>query len=44
MKQRIINALGIAVEYSIYGMIFFIPVSIAALGTFAGFTALFFLI
>lgn len=44
MKQKIINALDIAVEYSIYGMIFFIPVSIAALGTFAGFTALFFLI
>jgi O-antigen ligase len=44
MKQKIINALDIAVEYSIYGMIFFIPISIAALGTFAGFAALFFLI
>lgn len=43
MKQKIINALDIAVEFSIYGMIFFIPISIAVLGIFAGSTALFFL-
>ena len=44
MKLKILRFLDKAVEYSIYGMIFFIPISKAALGTFAGFTALFFLI
>ena len=44
MKLKILKLLDRAVEYSIYGMIFFIPISIAALGVFAGFTIMFFLI
>ncbi|MFA5311632.1 MAG: O-antigen ligase family protein [Candidatus Omnitrophota bacterium] len=43
MKQKIIGVLDKAVEYSVYGMIFFIPVSIALLGIFAGSAVFFFL-
>lgn len=36
MKLKILKFLDIAIEYSVYGIIFFIPTSIAALNIFAG--------
>jgi len=44
MKLRIIRYLDVAVEYLIYGVIFFIPISITMIGTFAGMATVFFLI
>ena len=44
MKLKILRFLDVAVEYSIYGVIFFIPISIAMIGTFAGMAIVFFLI
>jgi O-antigen ligase len=44
MKTKILKFLDVAVEYSIYGLIFFIPISIAMIGTFAGFVIAFFLL
>ena len=44
MKLKIIKYLDLAVEYLIYGVIFFIPISITMIGTFAGMATVFFLI
>jgi len=44
MKLKILRFLDIAVEYSVYGLIFFIPISIAMMGSFAGFVLIFFLL
>jgi O-antigen ligase len=44
MKPKILRFLDKGVEYSIYVMIFFIPISIAAIGSFAGMAAFLFLI
>jgi len=44
MKLKILRFLDIAVEYSVYGLIFFIPISIAMMGSFAGFVLTFFLL
>jgi len=44
MKLKILRFLDAAVEYLIYGVIFFIPISIAAIGTFAGMAIVFFLV
>jgi len=44
MKLKILRFLDVAVEYSVYGLIFFIPISIGMIGTFAGFAITFFLI
>lgn len=44
MKDKIIRSLDVAVEYLIYGVIFFIPISIGMIGTFAGMAIVFFLI
>jgi len=43
MKSKILKFLDTAVEYSVYGVIFFIPISIAMIGTFTGLAAVFFL-
>jgi len=43
MKLRIIRFLDIAVEYAIYGVVFFIPISISMIGIFAGIAVLCFL-
>jgi O-antigen ligase len=44
MKLRILRFLDVAVEYSVYGLIFFIPISIAMISSFAGFVLTFFLL
>ncbi len=44
MKLKILRFLDVAVEYSVYGLIFFIPISIAMIGTFASFVLTFFLL
>jgi hypothetical protein len=44
MKIRVLKFLDLAVEYAIYGVIFFIPISITMIGTFAGMATVFFLI
>jgi len=44
MKLRILRFLDAAVEYAIYGVIFFIPISIALIGIFAGIAIVFFVI
>lgn len=44
MKPKLLRFLDIAVEYSIYGVLFFIPISIALVGTFAGFAIFLFLL
>ncbi|MBU4252269.1 MAG: hypothetical protein KJ647_04750 [Candidatus Omnitrophica bacterium] len=44
MKLRVLRFLDAAVEYAIYGVIFFIPISITMIGTFAGMAVVFFLI
>jgi len=44
MKLKILRFLDAAVEYSVYGIIFFIPISIAMIGTFAGLAITFFLV
>jgi len=44
MKLRIVRYLDLAVEHAIYLTIFFIPISITMLGTFAGMATVFFLI
>jgi O-antigen ligase len=44
MKLKILKFLDAAVEYSVYGLIFFIPISIAMMGSFAGFVLTFFLL
>jgi O-antigen ligase len=44
MKLKILRFLDVAVEYLIYGVIFFIPISITMIGTFAGMAIVFFLI
>ena len=44
MKLRVLRFLDAAVEYAIYGVIFFIPISITMIGTFAGMAIVFFLI
>ncbi|MFA4934046.1 MAG: O-antigen ligase family protein [Candidatus Omnitrophota bacterium] len=44
MKLKILRFLDAAVEYSVYGLIFFIPISIAMIGSFAGFVLAFFLL
>ena len=44
MKVKVLKFLDIAVEYLIYGVIFFIPISITMVGTFAGMATVFFLI
>lgn len=44
MKLRVLRFLDLAVEYAIYGVIFFIPISIAIIGTFAGMAIVFFLV
>ncbi|MDP3042479.1 MAG: O-antigen ligase family protein [Candidatus Omnitrophota bacterium] len=44
MKLRILRFLDAAVEYAIYGVIFFIPISIAMIGIFAGMAIVFFLV
>ena len=43
MKLRVLRFLDAAVEYAIYGVIFFIPISITMIGTFAGMAIVFFL-
>lgn len=43
MKLKILRYLDVAVEYSVYGLVFFIPISIAMTGTFAGLAVTFFL-
>ncbi len=43
MKSKILRFLDIAVEHLIYGVIFFIPISITLVGTFAGMAIVFFL-
>jgi len=43
MKSKLLKFLEIAVEYSVYGVIFFIPISITMIGTFAGMAIVFFL-
>jgi len=43
MKSRILKLLDAAVEYAIYGVIFFIPISIAMIGVFAALASVFFL-
>jgi putative inorganic carbon (hco3(-)) transporter len=44
MKLRVLRFLDLAVEYLFYGVIFFIPISITMIGTFAGMAIVFFLI
>jgi len=44
MKLRVLKFLDVAVEYAIYGVIFFIPISITMIGTFAGMATVFFLV
>jgi len=44
MKLRVLRFLDVAVEYAIYGVIFFIPISITMIGTFAGMAIVFFLV
>jgi O-antigen ligase len=44
MKSKILRFLDVAVEYSVYGVVFFIPISIAMIGTFTGFVITFFLL
>jgi O-antigen ligase len=44
MKLRIVKYLDVAVEYAIYLVIFFIPISITMIGTFAGMATVFFLV
>jgi len=44
MKSRAIKYLDVAVEYLIYLVIFFIPISITMIGTFAGMATVFFLV
>jgi len=44
MKLRALRFLDTAVEYAIYGMIFFIPISVSAIGAFAGMAIVFFLV
>lgn len=44
MKLRVLRFLDLAVEYLIYGVIFFIPISIAMIGIFVGMAIVFFLI
>ena len=43
MKLKVLRFLDVAVEHSVYGLIFFIPISIAGIGTFAGMATVFFL-
>jgi O-antigen ligase len=43
MKLKILRFLDIAIEFSIYGIIFYIPISIALVGTFAGIAIVLFL-
>lgn len=44
MKDKWVNLLDHAVEYSLYGLILFIPISKSAIEIFFGFAALFFLL
>ena len=44
MKRRVLSFLDLAIEYLIYGLILFIPISIAGVGIFAGAATLLFLI
>jgi len=44
MKLRVVRFLDVAVEYLIYGVVFFIPISITMIGTFAGMAIVFFLV
>ena len=44
MKLRAIKYLDLAVEHAVYLVIFFIPISITMLGTFAGMAIVFFLV
>ncbi|MEI7999226.1 MAG: O-antigen ligase family protein [Candidatus Omnitrophota bacterium] len=44
MKLKILKCLDIAIEYSLYGLIFFIPISIALISTFAAIAIFLFLI
>ncbi len=44
MKLKISKFLDTVIEYSLYGLIFFIPISIAAIGTFGAIAILLFLI
>ena len=43
MKVKILKFLDLAVEYSIYGLILLIPISIAGIGIFAGIAIVLFL-
>jgi O-antigen ligase len=44
MKLKVLRFLDIAVEYSVYGLLFFIPISIAMVGSFAGSVLVLFLL
>ena len=44
MKLKILRFLDVAVEYAIYGVIFFIPISITMIGAFAGMAIVLFLV
>ena len=44
MKLKILRFLDPAIEYLVYGLIFFLPISIAAVGIFSGLAVVLFLI
>ena len=43
MKLKVLKFLDLAVEYAVYGVILFIPVSISIIGIFASLAIVFFL-